>query len=412
MDFSDPDHNWQFMDSQVYYIIVAMLFASFTLSIVFFMSWLTQGRKAHALSWAIGFLAASSQWFFNLNVNWFTQPELHWLIVNAFAMVLITLGIRGHCQRTDCESLPKNLWPYAGAVYAVVVWTTVVDPHIGVSKAMVPAAAAMTLFISALMIIRHRERSRAAERATAITLVLFGITQAIAAWMAVMQGPNGNVDYQNLYAHYNFLALPSGYIAMGMFTVFMLASDLSEQMKEIAVVDQLTGVFNRRGLIERGGVAFASSRRTDVPVSIVMTDIDRFKFINDEFGHSVGDEALVHFASLMKEGRRVDDILARVGGEEFALVLQGSDLESAMKIADGLCRRIEKSPMQVDGVELRMTASFGVATVSARDSDLSETIVRADRALYRSKRAGRNQVDLESSQKMLAADGSLKPIIT
>jgi diguanylate cyclase (GGDEF)-like protein len=141
-----------------------------------------------------------------------------------------------------------------------------------------------------------------------------------------------------------------------------------------------------------------------------MTDIDRFKYINDEYGHAVGDAALAHFASLLADDRRAEDILARVGGEEFALVLQGSDLEHALKIADDLCQRIEKTPMELDGIKLGMTASFGVATVSAKDNCLQETIVRADRALYRSKRAGRNQVDLESSQLMLAADGTLKPV--
>jgi len=398
------------MDSPVYYIIVAMMFASFTLSIIFFMAWKTQGKKPYALSWSVGFLGATAQWFFNLHSNWFPIQETHWLVVNAFAMVLITLGIRGHCQRTECERLPKNLWPYAGIIYTAIVWTTVVDPHVGISKSLVPAAASVTLFLSAWMIIRHRAVSRAAEWAAAISLVLFGITQGIAAFMALLQGAGGDAAYQNLYVHYNFLMLPSGYMAMGMFVIFMLASDLSEQMKEIAVRDQLTGVLNRRGLGERGAAAYATSRRNSLPISVIMTDIDRFKYINDEYGHSVGDAALVHFADLLTDGRRVEDILARVGGEEFALVLQGTDLESAMKIADELCSRIEASPMRLDGIELSMTASFGVATVSDKDAGLPDTIIRADRALYRSKRAGRNQADLESSQLMLAADGTLKPV--
>ncbi len=398
------------MDSPVYYIIVAMMFASITLSIIFFMAWKTQGEKPYALSWSVGFLGATGQWFFNLHGNWFSVQETHWLTVNAFAMVLITLGIRGHCQRTECERLPKNLWPYAGAVYAGIVWATVIDPHIGISKALVPASASISLFLSAWMIIRHREVTRAAEWAAAISLILFGLTQGIAAGMALLQGAGGDAAYQSLYVHYNFLMLPSGYMAMGMFVVFMLASDLSEQMKEIAVHDQLTGVLNRRGLSERGAAAYATSRRNNLPVSIIMTDIDRFKFINDEHGHSFGDAALVHFVGLLSDGRRTEDVLARVGGEEFALVLQGTDLEGALKIADDLCARIEATPMRLDGVESNMTASFGVAAISEKDSSLSDSIDRADRALYRSKRAGRNQVDLESSQLMLAADGTLKPV--
>ena len=398
------------MDSPVYYIIVAMMFASFTLSIVFFLAWKTQGEKPYALSWSVAYLGAAGQWFFNLYANWFPVEQTHWLTVSAFAMVLITLGIRGHCQRTNCKRLPKNLWPVAGIIYAGVVWTTVVEPHVGLSKALVPAAACVSLFISALMIIRYREVSRPAEWAAATSMVLFGISQGVAAGMALLQGAAGDAFYQNLYVHYNFLALPSGYIAMGMLVVFMLASDLSEQMKEIAVRDQLTSVLNRRGLEERGAAAYATSRRNDLPLSIIMTDVDRFKFINDEYGHSVGDAALVHFADLLKDGRRAEDILARVGGEEFAIVLQGTELQSALKIADELCAKIEASPLRLDDIELVMTASFGVATLSSSDDSLTDAVIRADCALYRSKRAGRNQVDLESSQLMLAADGTLKPV--
>jgi len=387
-----------------------MMLASLTLSIIFFMAWKTMGEKPYALSWSVGFLAAAFQWFFNLGGAWFPSHETYWLTVNAFSLVLITLGIRGHCQRTECHRLPKNLWPIAGVIYAALIWTTVVEPHVGIRIAIVPACACLTLFLSALMIIRHRDVSRPAEWAAATGLVLFGVTQGIAAGMALMQGPGGDAAYQSLYVHYNFLTLPSGYMAMGMLVVFMLASDLSEQMKEIAVRDQLTDLLNRRGLGEQGGAAFAASRRNAAPVSVIMTDIDRFKFINDKYGHSVGDAALVHFAGLLKETRRGEDFVARVGGEEFALVLQGTGLQDALRIADELCTKVETTPMPLGNGELNMTASFGVAVVSEQDISLTDMIVRADRALYRSKRAGRNQVDLESSQLMLAADGSLKPI--
>ena len=398
------------MDSPVYYIINAMLIASFTLSIIFFLAWKTLGKPPYALSWSVGFLGATFQWFFNLNQAWFTDYTVYWLTVNAFGLVLVTLGIRGHCQRTNCERLPKNLWPLAGIVYAAIVWTTVVDLHVGVSMAMLPATACITLFLSALMIIRHREKPRPAEWAAAVSMVIFGASQGVAAGMAMMQGAGGDTIYHGLYVHYNFLTLPAGYMAMAMFVIFMLASDISIEMKEIAIHDQLTGVLNRRGLAEQGATAYATSRRSGAPVSVIMTDIDRFKFINDEYGHATGDAALVQFSLLLKVSRRANDLVARVGGEEFALILPGADLEKAMKIADELCSRVEASPVSVEGTTLSMTASFGVATLSEKDTSLQDAIIRSDRALYRSKRAGRNQVDLESSQFMLAADGKLKPL--
>jgi len=399
------------MNSPIYYIIVAMMFASCTLSIIFFMAWMKQGKKSYALSWSIGFLAATAQWFFYLNGDWFESPEVHSLVTKAFALTLLTLLIRGHCQRSECKHLPRNLWPFAGLIYAAIVWTTMFDPHIGISKALIPATASVTFLLSALMIIRHREVTRAAEWAAAASMLLFGLAQAVATSAALLQGVGGDPYYESIYMHYNYLMLPAGYMATGMFVVFMLASDLSEQMKELANHDQLTGVLNRHGLNERGAVALAVFEKSDLPVSIVMIDVDNFKSINDKHGHSAGDDALVHFATLLKDGRRNEDILARVGGEEFALVLPGYDLMSTMRMAGDLCKKVEATPFRLDGITVTMTASFGVAALSKKDVGLLDAIDRADRALYRSKGAGRNQVGLESSQLMLAKDGTLKPLV-
>ncbi|MFQ5610472.1 MAG: GGDEF domain-containing protein, partial [Woeseiaceae bacterium] len=196
------------MTSPVFYILVALTLTSAMISVIFFLAWKTLGEKPYALSWSIGFLAATCQWFFNLASPLFPGFESYWLTVNAFALVLITLGLRGHCQRTNCTVLPQNLWPYAGAVYAAIVWTTLVDKHVGISTALVPGMAAVTLFFSALMILRHREKPRPAEYAAAITMIVFGLAQLAASGMAILQGPVGEESYRTLYIHFNFLTLP------------------------------------------------------------------------------------------------------------------------------------------------------------------------------------------------------------
>lgn len=398
------------MTSPVYYILVSLTLTSAMISVVFFLAWKTLGETPHALSWSIAFLAASLQWMLHLFDHVFPNYAAYWLSVNALALVAITLGLRGHCQRTDCRTLPQNLWPYTALIFSAIAWTTVVDVHIGISTALAPGAAALALYLSAFLVLRHREKTRPAEYAAAITMAIFGMAQMTASGMALLQGAAGEVSFQILYMDFNFLTIPAGYTGMAMFIIFMLASDLSEQMKEIAIRDQLTGLLNRRGFGEQAAKAFASARRGKLPVSVVMTDIDRFKDINDEFGHAAGDAALRLFSEVLIDMGRPEDVLARVGGEEFAIVLPGTSLTEAIRVADQLCTRIEETPMHVADKAIVMTASFGVATLSDKDSCLTDIVLRADRALYRSKRAGRNRVDTESSQVLRVVDGVLRPI--
>ena len=380
------------------------------IAIIFFMAWKTLGEMPYALHWAAAFVASTFYWLANLAVSWFPNFETYWLTINALGIVSITLALRGHCRRTNFKSLPGNLWPYATLVFAGVFWTTVVQPHAGLSAAILPFAAAITLFLSATTILKHRKQSRPAEWAAAITMIIFALVQLPAAVFAYGLGPEKSVVMEMMYSHPTVLVIPAGFIGIAMFVIFMLASDVSVDMKEIAVRDQLTGLLNRRGFSEQSEMAYATARRRRAPISVIMTDIDHFKTVNDEFGHATGDEALVHFAALLSENRRIDDIAARIGGEEFALVLPGTKIEQAISIADELCERMAVSPLAVDGRDVVMTASFGVAAISEKDTCLTDVIIRADRALYRSKRAGRNRVDLESSQFMRAVDGTLEAV--
>ena len=398
--------------SPVVYIQAALTLVSLMIAIVFYMAWKTLGEKPWALRWATAFTALTVYWLIHLSAARFPSFETYWLTANAFGFATLTLALRGHCERTDCQYLPKNLWPIAILIYTGVLWTTLVDQHIGLSAAIFPVASAISLLLASLMVIRHREETRPAEWASAIAMALFGISQVPFALTLYYMGPGPEVVTDLMFSHPSILLRPAGLVGMGMFVVFMLASDLYEDMKEIAVRDQLTGLFNRRGFGEQAAMAYANARRTETPVSVIATDIDHFKSVNDEFGHSIGDEALQHFAKLLTKSRRAGDIVARIGGEEFALVLPGTKIREATRIADELCVRMASSPLVSDGRQIVMTASFGVASISDRDTCLTDVVVKADRALYRSKRAGRNRVDLESSQLMRTTSGALEPLGT
>jgi diguanylate cyclase (GGDEF)-like protein len=156
-------------------------------------------------------------------------------------------------------------------------------------------------------------------------------------------------------------------------------------------IDPLTGLLNRRGLEERFGVEIARAVRERRPLAVVAIDIDHFKVVNDEHGHQAGDRALVWLSSVLCEQTRGADIVARVGGEEFVIVLPGADGPSTLEFAERLRGAIE------DGdAEIPFTISAGVASALA-PSTAHTLLGAADRALYAAKHAGRNRVSYTRS---------------
>jgi diguanylate cyclase (GGDEF)-like protein len=157
-----------------------------------------------------------------------------------------------------------------------------------------------------------------------------------------------------------------------------------------AQTDELTDLANRRRFMEALHYEVARCNRFGTVVSLVLFDLDRFKRINDRCGHQVGDAVLRETAHVIHERVRETDLAARVGGEEFAVILAGTELEGALAFAEDLRGDIEQR-VRVDGVGWPVTASFGVAA-SAEDCAVDDLIAAADRALYRAKAAGRNAV--------------------
>ena len=158
--------------------------------------------------------------------------------------------------------------------------------------------------------------------------------------------------------------------------------------RNLAYTDTLTGIYNRRYFTEYCGRELEKSGE----FSIIMADIDLFKLVNDNYGHSIGDEVLKIFAARLRNMLRRDTPLARYGGEEFVIALSGTKHESAMQIAWRLNRVIGALPFRVGDLVLKITASFGVASKAGGSEELSEIIERADKALYRAKESGRNTV--------------------
>jgi diguanylate cyclase (GGDEF)-like protein/PAS domain S-box-containing protein len=167
---------------------------------------------------------------------------------------------------------------------------------------------------------------------------------------------------------------------------------LQAELREQALHDPLTGLYNRRYLSETLTREIVRAKRDHDPLSVIISDIDYFKLINDTYGHQVGDRYLMEVASLMKSHARGSDIVCRYGGEEFLLVLPGTPLDAAAKRAEEIRQKCEELIHLHDGKDLTVTMSFGVATYPIHGKEAEEIVIKADKALYQSKRNGRNRV--------------------
>jgi two-component system cell cycle response regulator len=171
--------------------------------------------------------------------------------------------------------------------------------------------------------------------------------------------------------------------------------NLERRILELANTDALTGLLNRRAFMERIGVEMVRSQRQKNPLSLIMTDIDHFKRVNDTHGHQVGDLVLQRFAGQLTTSARPYDFVGRYGGEEFVICLPGTDGRQAGPVAERMCRQIEDMEIMLpDGSgSIRVTASFGTAFYSIDSGEHIDLLIkRADDALYLAKKEGRNRV--------------------
>jgi diguanylate cyclase (GGDEF)-like protein len=176
------------------------------------------------------------------------------------------------------------------------------------------------------------------------------------------------------------------------YTDITLRKRMESRLHEMATTDDLTGVNNRRRFFDLATIEVNRAKRFGSPLSFIMLDADRFKTVNDTYGHITGDKVLRTMADACKSNLRQVDVLSRYGGEEFAIMLPETDIEAALSVAERLRAAIAEASVETEKGPLYFTASLGVSALQAQAGDLGWLIERADSALYAAKNAGRNRV--------------------
>lgn len=169
---------------------------------------------------------------------------------------------------------------------------------------------------------------------------------------------------------------------------------LENSLRALAETDSLTGTANRRQFFLRASEAFQRARSTARPLSVLMLDLDNFKEVNDRWGHSAGDQVLTTATKAWQQALREQDILSRLGGEEFAVLLPDTEGSSALACAQRLAQALALVADGAVSPAISCTASTGVAELCPDDADFDACLRRADEALYRAKRNGRNRIEV------------------
>ena len=182
---------------------------------------------------------------------------------------------------------------------------------------------------------------------------------------------------------------------------------LQKQLQELSMTDALTSLRNRRAFDEHLPAAFEHARRYERPLSLAIVDVDHFKAINDTFGHDAGDAILRGISQLIASGTRQTDYVARVGGEEFAILLPETALFDGLQFAEKLRSSVAATTIRIGEHGHHVTVSIGIASMPHSDVRSAEELFRAsDQALYRAKANGRNRVEMERRRRRAAAPGA------
>lgn len=162
------------------------------------------------------------------------------------------------------------------------------------------------------------------------------------------------------------------------------------KLKQMTTTDELVGISNRRAFMKSLELEMKRSHRYGSPLSLLMMDVDNFKLFNDNYGHLIGDEVLKLICNVSKTALRDNDLMGRIGGEEFAFLFPATNIDSAIIVAERIRTAVENSTLIYDSEKLHITISIGV-TQLVKDDVIEALLKRADMAMYKSKENGRNQ---------------------
>lgn len=325
------------------------------------------------LSWPILFY---SREFDSLTLNFFG----HFINHVAFFMLL-----KGFLERAKKASIRNN------SVLLIAILFAFAQAFVfnGLMKNYgVASTIGHVLYVAILSIsvnnISNKTIKTVGEKATVLAIfcgLMVATVTIIDGWMLNQQTSTIMLTGQILF-----------YISMFGGLMSLLLSDEVEKHRINSITDHMTGLYNRRFFIEKTEQMITKNGYGYRPLSVIVCDIDNFKDVNDNYGHDVGDRVIIEFANVLQKIIREGDLLARIGGEEFIILLPNTNIQTASVVAERMREETQNLVLHSDDRNINITASFGVTDFA--NGDINDNIKRADNALYEAKRSGRNRVSV------------------
>jgi diguanylate cyclase (GGDEF)-like protein len=367
-------------------LLLAIGFAGACLSVTMFGAWLSARSERFLLTWAVGAaLIVASVFVYSAYV----QTAVPVLAVLDFG--LLTCGfaaLLGAAYQFRAGSMPPGLGVAPTSAAVLVFASLVLSGYDGAGFVVYNVAAAAFLCEVARQYWLGRAEAPAPIIALSVLYLATGISFGLCAFVLIMESrlrlgsaPSNWAENLNLVVS---IACMSG---IGALSLALNQSRLARSHRRDAITDSLTGLLNRRALFEQFG-----SDPLDRFTAVLVFDLDRFKNINDRFGHTVGDEVLRRFAAIVSVCLRASDAAARLGGEEFAAVLARTTDDRARQVAERIRKEFADHVIETDQGGLQCTVSVGIAFPAGERCGFEQVLGDADKALYRAKDDGRNRV--------------------
>lgn len=350
----------------------------------------TRGRYQYGLNYFISLfllqVIAQGLYFFRG-----TLPDVITVIIaNVLLVTTYNLGYMGYCRFFNKD--PNWWFMIIPIVIILVVFSLFIDNFR--IRVITLGIVSVGQYIIQFRLL-YTTNARGVKRSKPILLSAYGMIIVLFAarvlYMLLYPEAITNLFDPIWINSLTLLATILGIVLIATGVLLMLSERLLEENRELATRDWLTQIFNRRTFCDLVKRELARATRNDHETSLLMVDIDRFKLVNDTFGHPVGDEALIHLVRIIKDSVRVQDLYGRYGGEEFVILLAETSSHEAFQISERLRERVADSTLVINNNTIKMTVSAGVATLAGHENpDLDTLIKQADIAMYDAKKDGRN----------------------